>query len=214
MDIQDLRKLVGQEQIDYQFLTSALNAYSRPRDKISSWLQSGELLRVKKGIYVFGKRIADIPYSLETLANLIYGPSAISLSYALSYYGLIPERVSIVTSVTPKRHKQFSTPVGNFTYTYLTLKKYMVGIELHTNASKQHFLIASPEKALCDQLLLIDKKIQLTSLTDIEFYLLEDLRIDEETLIKLSCKKLKEIATAYQNKKIDMLLKYRQKIGR
>lgn len=214
MDIKDLRKLAGQEQIDYQFLISALSAYSRPRDKISSWLQSGELLRVKKGLYVFGKDIAYTPYSLETLANLIYGPSAISLTYALSYYGMIPERVSVITSITPKRNKQFSTPVGNFTYSYLALKKYTLGIELHTNASKQSFLIASPEKAICDQLLLIDKKLQIESLNDMESYLLEDLRIDEQVFIKLNLNKLKKIAKIYKNKNIEKLLAYKQKIGK
>ena len=61
----------------------------------------------KKGLYIFGKSVALQPYSKEVLANLIYGPSAISLSYALSYYGLIPERVHIVTSITNNRIKTF-----------------------------------------------------------------------------------------------------------
>src|SRR5205085_9208942 len=100
------------EEIDYQFLLSLLLEYARPREKISAWLKSGELIRVKKGLYIFGPQVAQGPYSPEVLANLIYGPSAISLNYALSFYGLIPERVTTITSITNKRNKQFSTAVG------------------------------------------------------------------------------------------------------
>lgn len=95
MNIEMVRKLAEREEIDYQFLLSTLSEYARPRDKISEWLKSGDLIRVKKGLYVFGEHIALTPYSHEILANLIYGPSAISLSYALAFYGLIPERVTV-----------------------------------------------------------------------------------------------------------------------
>ena len=57
----------------------------------------------------------DTPISTEILANLIYGPSSISLDYALYYYGLIPEHVRVVTSITPQRNKIFNTPIGQFT---------------------------------------------------------------------------------------------------
>ena len=96
MKLETLRKIAGREEIDYQFLLSILKEYAHPRDKISEWLKSGDLIRVKKGLYIFGKQIAQTSYLLEVLANLIYGPSAISLSYALSFYGLIPERVPLI----------------------------------------------------------------------------------------------------------------------
>jgi len=73
---------------------------TRPRDKISDLLKKGTIIRVKKGLYVFGEDNRKKPYSKEILANLIYGPSYISLDYALQYHGLIPERVEAVTSVT------------------------------------------------------------------------------------------------------------------
>src|SRR5436190_9717139 len=98
MRINLLRKLAEKEIIDYTFLISVLSNYASPRDKITAWLKSGDLIRVKKGLYVFGKDVALTPFSHEVLANLIYGPSAISLSYALAFYGLIPERVTTVTS--------------------------------------------------------------------------------------------------------------------
>lgn len=211
MKIETLRKLAGREEIDYPFLLSALKEYSQPRDKISAWLKSGDLIRVKKGLYIFGKNAAENPYSQEVLANLIYGPSAISLHYALSYYGLIPERVSTVTSITNKRYKEFSTPVGNFIYYYLHPSKYAIGIELESIAKNKQFLIASPEKSICDILYLSSNKLLLSDITDIESYLIHDLRIDTDHLKKLNMKKLAEINGVYQDKKIALLYQFIKK---
>jgi hypothetical protein len=208
MNIEILRKIAGREEIDYQFLLSALSEYSHPRDKISNWIKSGELIRIKKGLYVFGKHISLIPFSHEILANLIYGPSAISLNYALSYYGLIPERTTTITSITNKRNKVFSTPVGEFTYHYLSPMKYPVGIELMNESTNNHFLIASPEKALCDYIHLRDRTIALESREDIHAYLFHDLRIDENILRSFRVNKLSEICHAYKDKRLTLLKQF------
>ena len=194
MKIEKVRKIAGREEIDYQFLISMLSDYARPRDKISEWLKSGDLIRVKKGLYVFGKSVALMPYSNELLANLIYGPSAISLSYALSFYGLIPERVTTLTSITPKRNKSFSTPAGEFTYTYLNPEKYPIGIELNTRSNKESFLIASPEKALCDHICLTDKKVKIIKTEEMHAYLVHDMRLDESSLMSLKSNELLKIS--------------------
>jgi len=65
------------------------------------------LIRVKKGLYIFGPKIAIRPYSKEVLANLIYRPSALSFEYALSLYGMIPERLEVISSLTPQRDMSF-----------------------------------------------------------------------------------------------------------
>lgn len=205
MNAMQLRKLIGREELDYQLLLSALSEYAYPRDKITGWLKSGELIRVKKGLYVFGKNTALQPYSQELLANLIYGPSAISLNYALSFHGLIPERTTVITSITNKRNKTFSTPVGNFTYRYLALSKYAVGIELYNINETTSFLMASPEKALCDLIHLSDRAIKLHTATDIENYLLSDLRVDEEALAQFRIKLLTEITYSYQDPRLYLL---------
>lgn len=210
MRIEALRKMANVEEIDYQFLLAALRDYSRPRDKISAWLKSGELIRVKKGLYVFGEQIAQAPFSQEILANLIYGPSAISLSYALAFYGLIPERVSTVTSITSHRHKEFHTPVGSFSYYHLSPLKYSVGIELATSNNRQ-FLMASAEKALCDQIFIFDKHLKLDSLTAIEAYLFSDLRIDEHDFRQLSIEKLAAISHAYRDARLAQLTEFLKK---
>jgi len=105
--IETVRKKISQEEFDYQTLLVARRDYAHPRDKISDLLNKGIIIRVKKGLYVFGDGARQTPYSTEVLANLIYGPSYISLDYALQHYALIPERVDGVTSLTTGRSRKF-----------------------------------------------------------------------------------------------------------
>lgn len=200
----ELRQAVLNEEIDYNQLKSLLN-YADPRSKIKRWLKEGTLIRVKKGLYVFGPRCARVPYSKETLANLIYGPSAISLEYALSFYRLIPERVDIITSITPLRDKTFATPVGYFTYRYLALAKYAVGLNRIKLDDTHYIFIATPEKALMDVLLLTRPMLMFADIIELESFLLNDLRIPEESLFKLNKKILKEIKLQYNKKSCDLL---------
>ena len=107
------------EELDYLFLMNCLAAYKHPRDKLTALLRRKDLVRVKKGLYVFGKDYRHRPFSHEVLANLIYGPSYISFESALGYYGLIPEKVTRTTSACLKRNKHLKTPIGEFVYYYL-----------------------------------------------------------------------------------------------
>ena len=93
----DLREQIGREEFDYPALMGALSQYANPRDKVTSLLRRGTIVRVKKGLYVFGEAYRRRPYSRELLANLIYGPSFVSLDYALAFHGLISERVEVIT---------------------------------------------------------------------------------------------------------------------
>ena len=141
----DIRTRVQPEIFDYQTLIDALGDLSAPRDKITTLLQQGIIIRVKKGLYVFGDRYRRQPYSKELLANLVHGPSYISLDYALAYHGLIPERVEALTSVTPNRSRRFATPVGLFIYRQVPARAYEVGVVRAEADHEQAFLIASPE---------------------------------------------------------------------
>ena len=111
---EDLRSRIDGEEFDYLALLNALGRYARPRDRITELLRRGEIVRVKKGIYVFGPKLARRPFSREVLANLLYGPSYVSLDSALHHHGLIPERPEEVMSVTCGRSRRFATPVGPF----------------------------------------------------------------------------------------------------
>jgi predicted transcriptional regulator of viral defense system len=201
--MEDLRKKVPSEEFDYQILLDALKEYERPRDKITALLKRQDIVRVKKGIYIFGERYARRPFSREVLANMILGPSYVSLDYALHYYGLIPERVETVTSVTSGRNRQFSTPVGLFTYRGIPGSAYPVGID-QVEIEGRRFFIATPEKALCDKL--YDARgIDIRSRSALKEYLFVSLRIDAEELQKLDTQALNQIAARYRSRKVRLL---------
>jgi predicted transcriptional regulator of viral defense system len=205
IDTFQLRKTIPQEEFDYGLLTGALSEYAGVRQKINELLKSGVILRVKKGLYVFGPAYNKGPVCKEVLANLIYGPSCISLSYALSYHGLIPERVETVTSVTPKRDKDFQTPLGQFSYRYLGGEKYPHGIEQVWVDSKHPVLMASPEKAICDYVVLN----KVTGITDSDVareFLEVELRIDRESWTRFDANVLGKLNKFYRNENIEHIV--------
>ena len=203
----NLRKMSPFREIDYFQLKNALKAHADPHAKIRQLLASAALIRVKKGLYVLGEEHNDTPISLEILANLIYGPSAISLDYALSYYRLIPERVHTVTSITPQRDKNFITSVGYFSYRYLAMKKYSVGLNRITLDDRRSILIASPEKALIDKIY-FSKSFTPETKKDVENYLFDDLRLEKNVVKHLNLKLFSEIAFIYKNARVAAVLHY------
>lgn len=202
-----LNKMTPYREIDYIQLKNALSAYRDPHAKIRHWLASGALIRIKKGLYILGEDYNNSPIALDVLANLIYGPSAISLDYALSYYKLIPERVKTVTSITPQRDKLFDTPIGAFSYRYLTMKKYRAGLTRSTHHDGRHILIATPEKALIDKIY-FSKSLALTNKNEVEDFLFSDLRLDQNTWQLLNKKHFSEIALIYKNTQVTMISNY------
>lgn len=202
--IEILRKGIVQEEFDYQTLLNSLEGYSRPRDKISDLLKKGIIIRVKKGLYIFGEEFREKPYSQEILANLMYGPSYISLEYALQYHGLIPERVEAVTSVTTGRSRRFTSPVGLFIYRRIPLLAFRIGMDRIEIGKGRAFLIAIPEKALADKIY-TDRGPGIRTQMMMTAYLENDLRIDTDDLIKLEPEIFDVIAQRYRSKKIQLL---------
>jgi len=161
-------------EFDYIYLMEALKGLAQPRDRVTALLRKRQILRVKKGLYVRNDR--NEPFSREILANLVYGPSYLSLEYALGYHGLTPEAVQTATSVTTQKNKIFETPVGRFEYRHLPLQFYPYGIERIELGENRGFLIACPEKALFDTLYLRTPNLPAA---EIEAHLFENLRVDE-----------------------------------
>ncbi len=205
MNIYEIRRLCPFEEVDYLKLTQILRDYAQPRNKIQSLLRSKELIRVKKGIYVFGEKVALEPYSKEHLANLIFGPSAISFEYALSFYNLIPEKVEEVTSITTRRNKIYITAVGRFSYQYVNAQKYTIGITQILN-HRRNILIATKEKALCD--ILSVKTPNLKNVSDLKTHLTENLRIEIENIHDLNPELLENISRLYKNDNVYLLESY------
>ena len=202
----EIRRKIKVDVFDYQALMDALSGYRKPRDKITRFLAGGEIIRIKKGLYCFSKIFRREPIHREYLANLIYGPSYVSLEYALSIYGLIPERVETVTSVTCRRSRNFDTAFGRFSYRMLEISRYSTGATLDSRGSVS-FLVASPEKALADKVW-TDKRFSGIRMADYAVYLTEDLRIDPNALDRLDLIRLQDVAAAFNSKKINNMVRY------
>lgn len=197
-----VRKSNKTEEFDYESLMQALEDYKKPRDVVTRLLRDGSIIRVKKGLYVFGDPFRKETVCKESLANLIYGPSYISLEYALSYYGLIPERVERITSMTPLKSKSFQTHLGTFEYIHLHIKKMAAGVTAVRVDKNHQFMIATPEKALADR---IAFHKNLSSTEDVYSFVCDGLRIEEEDLIKLNIPLLEKIAEIYRNPAVTYL---------
>lgn len=206
LDTASLRQHIGRDVFEYQILMDCLSYLSKPRDKVSRLLAAGDIIRVRKGLYLFAERFRGAPICRELLANLIHGPSYVSLDYALSFHGLIPERVEEITSVCTGRSCRFDTPAGVFSYRSLSIDRYSWGAELMI-VSGSSFLMAKPAKALADKVW-TDKRFTGARLSDFGPYLFQDLRIDPGQLGSIPARDFIEAAEAYRSPKIQSLAKY------
>lgn len=163
--------------VDYATLVTLLRGYRFPKDKIAAMEKQQQLIRIKKGLFVVAQQEGTSPISRELIANHLYGPSYVSLESALSYHNLIPERVYRVRSVTMKRFKMYDTPLGVFEYRTVSPEYFSIGIQQQVTQDNTAFLIASPEKALCD-LIVLSSGLRLQSSKAVKIYLEENLRID------------------------------------
>lgn len=197
----DIRERIQTEIFDYQTLTDALKDLSFPRDKITDLIRKGIIIRIKKGLYIFGDRYRRHPFSRELLANLIYGPSYVSLEYALNYYGFIPERSEALTSVAVGRSRKFRTPAGLFIYRQIPIRSYQTGMTRVEEENEQAFMIASPEKALADKII-TERGLSITSQKEMLQFLVEDLRIDVSIIQSLSFERIDEYTELYGSRKL------------
>ncbi len=204
MHIYEIRKRAGQDELDYTFLMDCLKDYKSPRAKVTQLLRKGELIRVKKGMYLAGDQWREGIVCLELWANKVYGPSYVSMEYALAFYGTIPEHVVEVTSVTTGRKKNFNTPIGRFSYSTLPLKLYQVGYTLQKIDANRSALIATKEKALAD--LFYFREYKIKTLEEMKKLLFEDLRMEPSQIYEMEIPLLVRIRQANGSALIDLLI--------
>lgn len=163
--------------INTAVLHNIFGDFKSPKDKVSHLQKDGILLRLKKGLFVVSPTTSKQDISVELVANHLYGPSYVSYERALFFHGLIPERVYIIKSATIKRKKFYITPVGNFEYITVPTNYYPIGLQTIIVKATHAYIIASPEKAICD-LILATSGLRFQSKKAIREYLFDDLRID------------------------------------
>ena len=182
-DISILRKL-GSIPVTSGVLLELYRHYAAPGKKIAELCLQGLLVRVKRGLYVVDEQVTGERSSGYLLANHLHGPSYVSLETAMEFHGLIPEAVYSFESATIGLSKAYATELGTFCYHHVPDAYYPLGIQQASAGISQTFLIASPEKAICDHLI-TTKRLRIRSRGALRSYLVEYLRIDEEALAEL-----------------------------
>ena len=192
--------------VGHDTVVSLLRDYKRPNDKISTWLADKKLIPIKRGLYVVSPALTGGVISLPLVANALYGPSYVSLEFALSHHGLIPEAVHQVTSVTIRRGKTYDTVLGRFSYQTLPRKVYPIGVHSVKTDMGHFHLMASPEKALCDMLMLTPN-LSVHSVGSLKTLFELDWRIDLDMVMKFDRALVRQIAGAgYKARALGYLL--------
>ena len=179
---------------DSLWLQSYFSEYADPRARIARLVRQGGLYRLKRGLYIRAQSARDV-FVRGKAANRIYGPSYVSFAYALRWYGMIPEHATHLTSATfnKGRKKRYDTPVGSFFYQDVPAAAYHYGIRL-MGEPHNRFLMAGPEKALCDELYRISAIRSIQGIKDVLF---EDLRLDPGEFARLDKNVLSNFSACY-----------------
>jgi predicted transcriptional regulator of viral defense system len=180
MKINPLVKL-GNVPVQTGTIAACFDHLLSPNEKIRALEKDGQLIRLKRGLYVVSDEVSGKPVNAYLCANHIYGTSYVSQQWALRWYGLIPERVYTMTSVTTKRTRMFENSIGRFSYEQVKPEYFAIGID-HVEEDGITFLIASREKALCD-MILHDSYLPPQSVKGLLQYLEEDIRFDMDELV-------------------------------
>jgi hypothetical protein len=161
--------------------------------------QAGEILRLKPGLFVLGPPYRKSEPHPFVVAGVLHAPSHISLESALAHHGLIPEAVYQVSSVTLGRSREFSTPLGVFSFRRVPARAPRAGVEAVAVARDAWAFIASPLRAIADAVYL-NKEISWNR--NGIGYLTESLRIEEDDLRSLSFDALDEILDSLCNRRV------------
>lgn len=191
-------KQLGNIPVDYVLLRSVFSDYKSPRNKIANLETEGKLIRLKRGLYVVSPDESQKLLSTELIANHIYGPSYVSMESALKYYGLIQESVRVLRSITTKRSRVFENSISRFEYINCSEKYYSVGINQKIG-NGYSFLIASPEKALCD-LIAYTPGVRPRFINALRIFLEDNIRLDMEAFFRMDIDIFKECAEVGKKK--------------
>jgi predicted transcriptional regulator of viral defense system len=169
MKFKELLKLIQEEPI---FSSSLLMAGNRSafqiRMQLSRWVAEGKIIQIKRGLYAIASPYRNQEPHPFLIANMIKKASYISLQSALEYYGIIPEYVPKITSVTTGRPGVVNSKLGIFIFKHLK-KDLFWGYQEQEVIRGTTVFIARPEKALLDL-------IYLTPNSDNDAYI-EELRL-------------------------------------
>ena len=136
--------------VSHEELSEHFSEYKRPNDKISYMIENGNLIPLKRGLYVLNNPFVKEEVSNMAIANAIYAPSYVSFNSALSHYGITNKDPDSIQSATIKRKNIFKNSYGVFNYIKVRKDTFYIGIRASIGDGDHREFIASPTKAICD----------------------------------------------------------------
>lgn len=162
-------------------------------------LKRGEIIRIRRGLYCLAQKYQRRPLNHFSIAQLIYGPSYISLESALSYHGWIPEGVFTTASVSMPRSRAYKTMIGNFVYMRVAQERFYEMVE-YIDEGGSPFFVATPLKALCDYIYVYKKP--WVSVEPLK----QSLRVDDEMFGQIKKDDLDMLYVNYRNHRVKEFL--------
>jgi len=150
MEFDRLVEIVGEEPVFETGLLLAGDVNSADvRRQLSRWTKAGRIWQLRRGLYSLAPPFQKVKPHPFVIANRMVHASYVSLQSALAHYGLIPEYVPVVTSVTTSRPGHWNTPFGTYYFHHIKTAMFR-GYKLTVLTENQQAFIATPEKALLD----------------------------------------------------------------
>jgi predicted transcriptional regulator of viral defense system len=161
--------------IDTEILLSGITLTTGIKVQISRWVGQHKLIQLKRGIYVLTEPYRKIEIFEPFIASILKKPSYISMEKALEYHNLIPEAVTIYTSVTTKRPGKIFSEIGIFDYRHIKTSLFWGydSISVHNQVA----FIAFPEKALLDLIYLRSGKISKDYLEELRLQNVDNINV-------------------------------------
>lgn len=150
MELKVLVELVGDEPVfETGFLLAGDAQPEDVRRQLSRWVKAGRLYQLRRGLYALAPPFQKVKPHPFVIANRMVHGSYVSCQSALAHYGLIPETVPVVVSVSTGRPGRWETPLGTFEFRHVKPELLFGYRQVELGGGAQAFL-ATPEKALLD----------------------------------------------------------------
>ena len=181
-------------------VTAAAGDRQIMRNQLTRWRKNGHIIQLKRGVYLLNKNDQKLHPSRFFLANQLLWPSYVSLESALGYYGLIPEAVADVTSVTTQKTSRFNNPIGRFVYQHVKPEAFR-GYRSYEDEAGLDCLIAEPEKAVADFLYLNGRRFKVRAKEVFK----ESYRFQNTE--RLSQRKILAFARLFENRRLEAVVR-------
>jgi predicted transcriptional regulator of viral defense system len=163
-------------------------------------LAAGEVIRICRGLYCLGNRNRSRAIDSLAVAQLILGPSYVSLEAALAFHGWLPEAVETVTSVCDARSRRFLTPIGGFRFDRVPQRNLFAAVCRVPRADGQAAFVATPLKALADYV-----SVHRADWRGVE-PLIESLRLPPTCIAEIEPEQCAELAANYRSRRVHRFL--------